>query len=90
MQHPEMVGHTRIIAGHRHYLLKAKIIVVGPPENKYHMDKIPAQLSDIRYFSARIGNTDHRFTGMYGYRRYFLKLIDKMVKKRKRIVLLPA
>ncbi len=90
MQHPEMVGHTCIIAGHRHYFLKAKVIVVCPAENKYHMDKTPAQLTDIHYFSARIGNTDHRFAWMYRYRCYFLKLIDKMVKKFKRVVGLPA
>ncbi len=90
MQHPEMVGHTRVIARHWHYFLKAKVIVVGTPENKYHVDKIPAQLTHIHYLSARIGNADHRFTGMYGYRCYFLKLIDKIIKKLERVVRFPA
>ena len=90
MQHSEMMGHMRVIAGHGHYFLKAKVVVPGPLENKYHMNEIPPKLADVHYFPAWIGNADHRFTRMYRYRSDFLKLMDKVVKKLKRIVRFPA
>lgn len=71
-----------LFSGYLRYLLKTKIVVIGPVEVKYHMNKVFPKLRNVGDSLSWCRNTDHRFGGNELHIRDSLVLRHKMMEQR--------